>query len=352
MNLLKNKKIFILFFTVLFLTVGVILIERAGSQEIVVECETCIDLTASPNLIGRGESSTLTLKVNNTPDSFAICSISPGVISNESLNDGTYNYVVSPGGGGTGDFTYIADCTGGGGQATDSITITVINMPPTATNLNVNQGDYCNIPLRPIFSWTFSDPEGDSQGAYQIQVDNNSNFFSLEIDSGKVFSSSESYAAPTPLSYNTTYYWRLKVWDNYDRESNWVSGPSFITPSHAYPDPDFNWSPVSPTQGEVVQFCATQEAGVCSEDMSTCYSAGGSIPSPSCSGKTFLWTFPEGTEFATGTSSTSENPRVKFGSTGAQNVSLEITDEVGSCSRTKSVGVMLPLPKWREVAPW
>lgn len=351
MSLLKNKKILILLFAVLFLTIGVILIERAGSQGIVVECETCIDLIASPNPIGRGESSTLTLKVNNTPDSFAVCSITPGVISDESLNDGTYNYVVSPGGGGTGDFTYIADCTGGGGQATDSITITVINMPPTATDLSVDEGDYCTIPLRPIFSWAFSDPEGDSQGAYQVQVDNNSNFSSPEIDSGKVLSSSESYAAPTPLSYNTTYYWRLKVWDEYDAGSNWISGPSFATPLHAYPDPEFTWFPASPTEEELVQFCATQEAGVCSSDESTCYDIGGAIPPPSCSGKTFLWTFPVETEFATGSSPISENPLVKFTSTGVKDVSLEITDEVGSCSRTKTVGVMWPLPEWEETSP-
>jgi len=236
-------------------------------------------------------------------------------------------------------------------------------MPPTATDLSVDQGDYCTIPLRPIFSWTFSDPKGDSQGAYQVQVDNNSNFSSPEINSGKVFSSSESYAAPTPLSYNTTYYWRLKLWDEYDAESDWIyppsppgsptppPGDSFRTPDHAYPDPDFNWFPASPTEGELVQFCATQEAGACSSDESTCYDIGGAIPPPSCSGKTFLWTFPGGTEFATGSSPISENPLVKFTSTGPRDVSLEITDNIGSCSRTKSVGVMWPLPKWEEASP-
>lgn len=229
---------------------------------------------------------------------------------------------------------------------------TSYSLPSTATDLSVSQGDYCAVPLHPIFSWTFSDSDpGDTQGSYQVQADNNSNFSSPEVDSGKVSSASESYYSPTPLSYNTTYYWRLKVWDNYDTESNWVSGPSFTTPSHAYPDPNFSRFPSSPNQGEVIQFCAVQEPGVCPEDKSTCYSVGGSIPPPSCSGKTFLWTFPVGSEFATGTSSTSENPRVKFNSTGVKSVSLEITDEVGSCSRTKTVGVMLPLPKWREVAP-
>ncbi|MCD6500856.1 hypothetical protein J7K42_02455 [bacterium] len=224
------------------------------------------------------------------------------------------------------------------------------NFPPTATDLLVDQGDYCSYPLHPIFSWTFSDPDGDTQGAYQVQVDDNSDFSSPEIDSGKVLSSSESYAAPTPLSYRTTYWWRLKVWDEGGTPSiDWISGPSFTTPLHAYPDPDFTWTPLFPTKEEIVQFCSAQEAGVCPEDVSTCYDINGN--EISCLGKEFLWTFPEGTEFATGTSSTSENPRVTFDSTGTKSVSLKITDEVGSCTRTKSVGVMLPLPRWREVAP-
>ncbi|MBZ9572729.1 hypothetical protein KJA17_00850 [Patescibacteria group bacterium] len=532
MNPLKNKKILILVSVALLLTTGVILIRQVRSEPFHIDCDTCIDLTASPTTIGRGESSTLTLKINNTPDSFAICSITPGVISNKKLNDGNYNYKVWP------DSTtkYTATCTGGGGKVSDSITITVKNKvpnvptliapphnvwinynptfkarvsdpegdnvrakfgvdgygefwgnwvasgkisqsaqsisdgtynwralaqdsygdtgnwsgywklkkdtvkpsaildqengvsldtsiwvnlsesddrsgiaqgdvdlringgswknysntinnftytgaygnkyefryrvkdnagnwsnwvydgsvyldrPPTATNLSVDEGDYCTVPLRPIFSWTFSDPEpGDTQGAYQVQVDNNSNFSSPEVDSGKVYSSSESYVPVGSLSYNTTYWWRLKVWDNHDAQSDWISGPSFTTSLHAWPYPDFSWSPPSPTEGEIVQFCAIQEAGVCPEDVSTCYDINNN--EISCSGKSFLWTFPSGTEFATGTSSTSENPRVKFDSTGVKDVTLEITDDVGTCPRTKSVGVMLPLPRWREIAP-
>ena len=223
-----------------------------------------------------------------------------------------------------------------------------ISLPPTAINLSVDQGDYCTIPLHPIFSWTFSD---DTQSAYHIQVDNNSDFSSPELDSGKVFSSSESYAAPSPLSYDTTYYWRLKVWDGEGAESGWVSGPSFTTPLHAYPHPNFSWFPTSPTKEEVVQFCAVKESGVCPEDNSTCYSTSGAIPPPSCSGKSFLWTFPDGTEFATGSSAVSENPRVKFDTNGVKTVSLKITDDVGSCTHSKYVGVRFSLPKWKEIAP-
>lgn len=223
------------------------------------------------------------------------------------------------------------------------------NNPPTATDLTVTPLDYCINSLPTRLSWSFSDSDpDDTQGAYQVQVDDNSNFSSPEVDSGKVYSSSEAYTA-SGLSYNATYYWRLKVWDNRDAQSDWISGPLFTTPLHTYPDPDFTWSPPSPSVGEVTQFCATQEFGICPENVSTCYDINNNPIS--CSGKAFLWTFPAGTEFATGTSATSENPRVKFDSTGQKAVSLQITNDVGTCSITKQIGVTFPLPEWQEAAP-
>jgi len=245
----------------------------------------------------------------------------------------------------------VFDNAGNMGIESSTITATVqCNRPPTATNLKVTKpADYCGTSPYVFLSWQFSDPDpGDTQGAYQVQVDNNSNFSSPEIDSSKVFSSSKSYTASN-LSYKTTYFWRLKVWDNHDAQSSWISGPSFTTPLHIYPDPDFTWSPPSPSVDEVTQFCAVQEAGICPENVSTCYDINNNPIS--CSGETFLWTFPAGTKFATGTSATSENPRVKFDSTGQKVVSLQITDDIGTCSITKQVGVTFPLPEWEEAAP-
>jgi len=143
------------------------------------------------------------------------------------------------------------------------------------------------------------------------------------------------------------------VWDNHGADSGWIYPLSpFDTPSHAYPDPDFTWSPPSPSVDEVTQFCAVQEAGICLEDKSICYNTSGAIPSPSCSGKSFLWSFsPNTVEYATGTSSTSENPRVKFLTQEPYTATLQITDDVGTCSINKEVGVTFPLPEWREVAP-
>lgn len=315
-------------------------------------CHTCIDITASPSTISAGESSTLTLYLESRnngvpkPSWKADCSINNGVLPNRTLSNGSYNYSVSP----SETTTYTATCSGVGGTVTDTVTITIINNAPTATNLTVTKGDYCGTSLYVFLSWQFSDPDpGDTQGAYQIQVDNNSNFSSPEVNSGKVYSSSETYTA-TGISYKTTYYWRLSVWDNNGAQSSWISGPSFTTPLHIYPDPDFTWSPSSPSVDEIVQFCAVQEAGICPENVSTCYDINNNPIS--CSGKTFLWTLPEGVELVgTSTTNTTENPQMKFSSSDSYSIKLEITDDVATCGITKQVGVTFPLPEWEEAAP-
>ena len=147
----------------------------------------------------------------------------------------------------------------------------------------------------------------------------------------------------------------MKVWDEKDTPSvDWFYGPEVDTEDHMYPSPDFDCSPISPSLGEIVQFCSTKEATgsiSCLQDVSACYDINNN--KISCSGKTFLWTFlPLGTtEFATGSSPSSENPQVRFTTIGEKSVSLNITDDIGSCASTQSIGVTPPLPKWKEVEP-
>ncbi len=202
---------------------------------------------------------------------------------------------------------------------------------PSATNLSVSQPDYCVLGSAGFFSWTFQDP-GDSQSAYQVQADNNSDFSSPEDDSGKVSSAFQSYATPLgKLSYNTTYFWRLRVWDSYDAESGWISGASFTTPLHAYPEVDFSWVPANPSQDEQAQFT----------DQSTVF--GGSTKSA------WSWTFQSGDP----SGSSQQNPQAKFTSSGSKTATLQLTDSDGfSCQSSKTVNVQLPFPEWREIAPF
>lgn len=273
--------------------------------------------------------------------------------------------------------------------------LTTFSAPPIANELSVDEGSYCysddtppGRPLFPTFYWTFVDPEpSDSQGFYQVQVATDFNFSSLVKDSGKVSTAgipgnpqSFSYAVPTALpAYDTTYYWRVRVWDNWNTTStgwnntSWFYPPSasgtpptapalatsFTTPLHAYPDPGFTWYPSTPAAGEFVQFCSVQEGGVCALNVSTCYDIN-NLSTP-CNGSNpstvFQWSFPAGTSFATGSSATSSNPRVKFASSGDKVVWLNITDNSippagsASCTTTDTVGIYVPLPTWKEISP-
>lgn len=209
----------------------------------------------------------------------------------------------------------------------------IFNAPPLATNLSTNSGtaNYCGSVFPPIvLSWQFTDP-GDSQSAYQVQADNNSDFSSPEKDSGKVLSSSLQYA-PSQISYGTTYYWRAKVWDSQDVAGAFAVGPSFGTALHQYPTPDFTWSPLNPGINENTNFTDTSQV------------YGGALKS------SWSWTFQNGSP----SSSTSQNPQnVKFSSLGSKQVSQRITDSDGfSCQINKTVSISLPFPGWQEISPF
>lgn len=211
---------------------------------------------------------------------------------------------------------------GGSCDTSDYKVETDFSFPPAPPfDLAIDQGDYCSYPLHPILSWQFQDPDpADIQGAYQVQVDDDSN-----LDDSPVADScspspgtcsqghaSQSYSLPSPLNYNTTYWWRVRVWDNNGSQSQWSAVSSFTTSPHAWPRPDFSWLPQTPSKDEITQFCSTQQAPWCpNPGASRCFAVGGSeVP---CSGETFLWTFPAQTDFTSPTSTAgSENPAVIF----------------------------------------
>lgn len=233
------------------------------------------------------------------------------------------------------------------------------NGDPSVSNLSVDQGDYCVLAFRPRFYWDFNDVDVDDfQNSYQVQIDDDIDIGASPLIDSCVPSpgtcdngyTAESYAPTSPSSfdYNKTYYWRVRVWDNNGGVSNWAQG-QFSTPIHGYPEPDFIWIPLRPSIGEFAQFCATEQGGLCISDESDCYNILGN--KISCSGNTFVWTFPAGSEFSTTTSASSENPKVKIAATDWQVVSLRINDGVGNCSVNKNIRISAPLPTWRETAP-
>ena len=234
-----------------------------------------------------------------------------------------------------------------GATCQKTITVTPKNNPPSANNLKATQLDYCNIGwAHAIFSWTFTDPDGDSQSAYQIQVDNNSDFSSLETFTGKTPCTSPcSYATlPGDLSWNTTYYWQLTVWDSKDRPSaDWIvyqnnvpPPESFGTPLHAYPVAKYpTWTPLNPSAKETVTFYPPDQPVEV-------------VP-------TWSWNIPDAI-YVGGTNSASKNPQVQFNSAGAHTVSLTVTDAPPhssySCLASVTINLQLPLPEWKEIPPF
>lgn len=134
-----------------------------------------------------------------------------------------------------------------------------VNNPPTAptalyvANTNAQTGtagtSVVITSLNPHFSAIYNDPEtGDTANKYQIQVDNNSDFSSPVWDSGTGITITEIaegdrsndivYSGST-LTHNTTYYYKIKFWDELGEEGEWsTEEASFIT--------DLNTAPSAP----------------------------------------------------------------------------------------------------------
>jgi hypothetical protein len=204
--------------------------------------------------------------------------------------------------------------------------------------------NHCSIQGKsvPVFAWNYSDPDGDPQAAYEIEVDGDASFATPKFNY-VVNSPSTSYALDlddsdwiSELAWNTTYFWRVRVKDSYGNWSEWMTPDEFKTPFHAYPYPEFEWVPEDPNQGEAVLF---------DPDSSQAY--GGAEVSQ------YLWTIAEGEgEFVEDTDSSSRYPYVSFSATDNK-MRLRITDSDGySCQgQAEDITAELPLPEYEEAVP-
>lgn len=216
--------------------------------------------------------------------------------------------------------------------------------PPNAINLSVSKlsDGYCTTPAH-YFSWVFDDP-GDTQSRFQMQVDDNSNFSSPEVDRDTLSSAASQsvLVALSPssgqLGYNKTYYWRVKVYDSDGLDSGWVSGPSFATEKHLYPSVRFSWTPSTPAVSADASF----------SDNSVCYDSANNVAA--CLGAARVWTFFDATP-----ATSNANPAVvQFNSSGLKSVILKVVDstpEAYTCSMNKSVSVQASSIKWKEIHP-
>jgi len=169
--------------------------------------------------------------------------------------------------------------------------------------------------LTPEFSWTFFDSDvNDTQSAYQIQVSTNEGGNEM-WDTGKVLSSSStdiSYAG-SDLEWDTTYYWRVKTWDNSDGEGVYCDNQTFI--SSALPVADFTSNVTSGAVPLSVNFTDLSENSPTS------------------------WSW----DFGDGNTSTEQSPTHTYTNVGTYNVSLNATNVGGSNTITESAYITVAI---------
>lgn len=249
------------------------------------------------------------------------------------------------------DFT----CTVGGsynacGQAIDAagssdadcLDVVVCNTVPSKPNTSQVTWDNCSFQgvSVPIFSWTYSDPDGDPQAAYEIWIDTDASF-AIPKFNNLVNVGATSYALDlnhddegdwlSELAWNTVYHWQVRVKDDHGNWSIFSTPSNFQTPKHAYPYSGFSWIPVEPTQKEVTVFTPDQVDVF------------------------YFWTVTQGdATFVDSTAPTSYKPHITFKTTNNK-VKLRVTDmddaDYWCESAQQEIVAQLPLPEYKEVPP-
>lgn len=221
---------------------------------------------------------------------------------------------------------------------------------PPPTNLTSQSPlNYCTAPLSVRLGWTLGNP-ALQQAAYEVQICSDSscsNVLPAPPSSGKVCNGNQEYAISSGLNYNTTYWWRVRVWNTGadgvscnqdDSVSNWSSVASFTTVAHRPPEPNFYTTPPFVRAGQEIQFNNT----------SKCYTVSAPTTPYDCitGSNSYFWDFDDGT------TSLLPQPTHEYSLAGTYAVDLTVTDDMGSCTlRDKMVSVS-PLPFWKEVAPF
>lgn len=246
---------------------------------------------------------------------------------------------------------------------TNSAIYQVANNAPWVTFFSVNSSGIC-FSADPFveLSWEFHDIDSDTQFAYQVQIDNNSDFLSPESDSCSSFpstcdgNSSDTYV-PIGLAYDSSYHWRVRVWDikgllsDCGNPEGWCyPAGSFLTIYHAYPVPDFSWNPESPAVGQLVQFCSVYEEEIVEEEIIIVCPENLTIFNDfNPSGRIWKWSFGDETI------DYNSNPSHPYTEENLEGyiVSLSVWDSsnFGPCTISTNISVRKPLPEWEEIPP-
>ena len=91
-----------------------------------------------------------------------------------------------------------------------------MNTPPSASSLDVSGTDTNVVDHTPDLSWTYTDPEDDTQAQYDIQVGSTSGGFDMWNPAAVSSSATSDTYAGSTLSDGSTYYFQVRVYDDYE----------------------------------------------------------------------------------------------------------------------------------------
>lgn len=211
------------------------------------------------------------------------------------------------------------------------------NTLPFVTNVTVAGVDYCSSNAVSV-GWKFNDADtGDSQSAFQVQVATDSLFKSIVYDSGKVSGGGSAHTV-NGLTWGSSYYAHVKVWDMHSGESPYVSSVKFTLPAAQYPKPAFDWLPKKPKVDEEVTFTDRTDYSKVSPLLR-------------------LWSFGDcqGKKKCLFSSSTAASPvNIFYKDKSVHSTALEVSFVGGYVCKSDSQDVTIgdaTDPSWREVAP-
>jgi hypothetical protein len=100
---------------------------------------------------------------------------------------------------------------------------------PSASLQSPSSGAVFPTAVQCTFVWSFIDKynASDYQTAFRLQLDDDPDFWTPNIDTGKVASTATNTTIVLP-STSGYYYWRVMVWDSQDFPSEWTAGRLII----------------------------------------------------------------------------------------------------------------------------
>jgi hypothetical protein len=97
-----------------------------------------------------------------------------------------------------------------------NVTIEYNNWPITFLEQPIDRSSLIN--NRPLFQWNFSDRDSKFQTAFQLFIDDNSEFLNIDFDTGEITTTNNTWQFPNGTVYSTLsdgiWYWKVRTKDN------------------------------------------------------------------------------------------------------------------------------------------